>query len=58
MRRPLAVEILERRWDVTIIITYEDEIETYIVSADSGLTYGDGIWFGTAKEYNEAIMET
>jgi hypothetical protein len=53
MRRPLAVEIFNSRWEVTIIVTYEDSVETFIASADSGLTEGDGIYFGTKKEYDE-----
>lgn len=52
------VEFDRRRWNVRIKITDRDtgeEVETFVASADSGLTYGDGIFFGTAEDYEEAI---
>lgn len=49
------VEITQSRWSVKVrIVCDDDSIETYVASADSGLTWGDGIFFGTAEEYAEA----
>lgn len=45
------VEISKGRWSVSIKITDKERKEQiYIVSADSGDTYGDGIYFGTLGE--------
>lgn len=49
--------LIERgRWSVRITIEREEGgVETYVASADHGLTYGDGIWFGTEDETNEEL---
>jgi len=53
---PNSVEITSSRWQINIIIEdLEGKIHMFIASADSGLTWGDGIWFGTGEEYDEAI---
>jgi hypothetical protein len=55
---PFVAEIHTTRWDVTFVIVDGGKRYEFIASADHGLTYGDGIWFGTTKEYSTAIMET
>lgn len=48
------VEITTSRWSVKVrIVCDDDSVETYIASADSGVTFGDGIWFGTPEELSE-----
>jgi len=47
------VVITPSRWNVYIDIHTEDSIEHYVASADSGVTYGDGIYFGTREEFDE-----
>lgn len=50
------VIIVESRWSVTISGRDADgNFVSYVASADSYLTHGDGVWFGTAEEYAEAI---
>lgn len=51
---PKRVIIETSRWntEITIQDTF-GEFHTFIVSADAALTEGDGIYFGTKKEYDE-----
>lgn len=50
------VKITQGRWTVRIEIEQPDgSVATYLASADSGLTYGDGIWFGTPQEEREEL---
>lgn len=49
------VVITESRWSVTISGRDADgNFVSYVASADSYLTHGSGVWFGTAAEYAEA----
>lgn len=50
-----SVEIIESRWNTTIILRDADggDIAEYVASADSYLTDGSGIWFGTRAEYDQ-----
>lgn len=44
------------RWTVRIEVEKPDGTKaTWIASADSGDTFGDGIWFGTQDEYDEHL---
>lgn len=52
---PSVVEIHQSRWNVVIKVIDNGKEYKLIVSADSGLTYGDGIWLGTPEEYEEEI---
>ena len=46
------------RWYVRITVVSEEGTEAvYMASADSALTDSDGIWFGTAQEYDEAVKD-
>lgn len=50
-----ALTFDKRRWYVRINHTDDSGVtRTWVASADSGLTGGDGIWFGTEAEYEEA----
>lgn len=50
------LEIKEGRWSTVIRAELESgETREYVASADSGITYGDGIFFGTREEYEEAV---
>ena len=41
------------RWTITIRLELEDGTEQiYYASADTGMTWGDGIWFGTKEEWD------
>jgi hypothetical protein len=51
----VRLEIDPHRWYIKFRITRQDgEVIDLVASADSGVTYGDQIWFGTAAEYEEA----
>ena len=51
---PKRIEFDCHRWYVVITVTDAEGAENvYYASADSGITYGDGIWFGTKAEYEE-----
>jgi hypothetical protein len=52
---PKRVTLTKTRWDVTVKIQAEDEEITFIASADSGVTFGDGIFFGTPEELWEVL---
>lgn len=52
---PKKVTLSKTRWDVTIKIETEDEEITFIASADSGVTFRDGIFFGTPEELWEVL---
>lgn len=50
-----SITFYQHRWHVRIVIHHADQPDVeYIASADRGLTYGDGIWFGDRAEYDEA----
>lgn len=48
------------RWTLQIDLElFDDEREsiTFVASSDSFLTDGDGLWFGTLEEWEEAMNE-
>jgi hypothetical protein len=50
------LEIKKGRWSATIRAELESgETLEYLASADSGLTWGDGLFLGTREEYEEAV---
>ena len=51
---PKSVTIALGRWNVRFDIETQDGTLSFIASADSAYTQSDGIWFGTAEEYEEA----
>lgn len=54
-RRVELVEIIPSRWSITILLhKIGGDVEEYVACADRAFTEGDGIWFGTAQEYQEA----
>jgi len=54
--KDIDINIIKGRWSMTIIIKHKNgKTEKYIASADRGITDGDGIFFGTEKEYNDII---
>jgi hypothetical protein len=56
--RPCAsVELTEGRWSLHITLRDEggDVTERFVASADSGLTQGSGLWFGTEADYLAAL---
>lgn len=51
-----AVRITKSRWSVKFELELDEEelkVLTFIASADSWFTEGDGIWFGTEEEWDE-----
>lgn len=52
---PNKVTLTKSRWDVTIKIQVDDEEIVFIASADSGVAFGDGIFFGTPEELWEVL---
>lgn len=49
-----AVEINAGRWSAVVKVELEDgETLEYVASADSGITYGDSLFFGTREDYAE-----
>ena len=54
---PKSVSLTTNRWTATIkIVDQDDKEHIYYASADSGITYGDGLWFGTKEDYDEIEM--
>lgn len=52
------VSITQARWSIKIELTLVDgETKVYYASADSALTWRDGIWFGSQDEYKEAFKQ-
>lgn len=53
---PGQVKITMARWEVTLTITDATGREhVYYASADGALTWGDGIWLGSAADREEAL---
>lgn len=54
-----SVEFIQHRWRTRIVLrdTEGAVIETYVACSDRGVTYGDGTWFGTELEYEEAMQD-
>lgn len=53
--KPHSVAIECGRWQVTInIIDHRGKEYKFVASADHGVTFGDGIFFGTLEEYKRA----
>lgn len=51
-----TVKIAKSRWSAKFELTLADgTVQTYIASADSGITWGDGLFLGTDEEYREAL---
>lgn len=51
-----SVEFVRHRWYVAIrITTASGQVQEFI--ADAQLQSGDGVWFGTRAEYDEALEE-
>ena len=49
-----AVEFDQHRWYVVIRVTAPTgDVQEFV--ADAQLQMGDGVWFGTAADWNEAI---
>jgi len=55
---PFVAEIHTSRWNITFVIVDGGKRYEFIASADYGLTDGDGIWFGTKKDYEDEIDGT
>ena len=53
--QPKSVQIHLSRWSVRFDIETAEGTHSFIASADSGHTQGDGIWFGTAEDYEEDL---
>lgn len=52
---PKLIEIHKSRWDLMINIKdKKGNDHKLFASADSGLTWGDGLWFGDEEEYKRA----
>lgn len=49
------VRITQGRWEVRIELFKSDGKVEYVASADSALTEGSGLWFGTADEWAEEV---
>lgn len=49
------VRITQGRWDVRIELFKKDGKVEYVASADSALTGGSGLWFGTVDEWVEEV---
>ena len=51
---PKSVSIEIFRWHIVVAIEMQDgTVEKFVASADSAFAQGDGIWFGTAEDYDE-----
>jgi ribosomal protein L2 len=51
-----SIRFDQRRWSLHIHVTFNDGTEKeWVASADSGVTYGDCIFFGTRAQYDEAV---
>jgi aspartate/tyrosine/aromatic aminotransferase len=57
--KAVNVTISARRWNVYVTIRDHNGvlIEEYVASADRGITYGDGVFFGTRAEYEDAMQD-
>lgn len=54
------VKISKFRWAIRFdleLLDDEQDTITFIASADSFFTDGDGIWFGTLEEYDERLAD-
>ena len=51
---PKSVSFEMWRWHVLITVEMQNgTVEKFVASADSAFTQSDGIWFGTAEDYDE-----
>jgi hypothetical protein len=50
------VTVSKSRWSATLVFYDENdkEIDRLIFSADSGITYGDGLFMGDQESYDDA----
>lgn len=54
--KDVDIKIQISRWDIVITIRQKGGKKVqYIASADEGVTFGDGIYFGSIDDYNELI---